>query len=167
MKRYCFDMSGISNSLEVMPADIHRSMWARMETILASGEIAVTTEIYEEMTHIPGTVGDCIRTNMDSLLLEVGQDHWDWKTYLRHAADLQAKYETVISDFHAGRKNTICLNDLSIVALAKTLALPVVSMEAKVMQVSVSKKRIPEVCGLEGLTHYDFSEFLRKEGITI
>ena len=80
---------------------------------------------------------------------------------------MQSTYETVISEFNGNRKNTICLNDISIIALGKTLILPVVSMEAKAVQISDTKKRIPEVCNLESVTHYDFSEFLRKEGITI
>jgi len=73
MKKYCFDMSGISNPLEAMPEDIHRSMWAKIKAIFASGQIAVTKEIYDEMTHIPGSVGDCIRDNEQKLVLEVHQ----------------------------------------------------------------------------------------------
>ena len=150
--------------METMPIDIHKSMWASIETILASGAIALTQEIYEEMIHIPGSVGDCIRNNKDQLLLEVEQGDWDWQTYLSHASAMQVKHEGVISEFHGGRRNTVCLNDISIIALGKTLQLPVVNMEAKVVQVSATKKRIPEVCGIEGVTTYDFNDFLRKEG---
>lgn len=167
MKRYCFDMSGISTPLERMPSDIHQSLWAKIEAILASGEIAVTPEIFEEMIHIPGSVGDCIRSNEKNLVLEVGQGDWDWLAYTQHVNALQIQYEAIISEFCGGRKNTICLNDVSIIALGKTLSLPVVSMEAKLGQPSPTKKRIPEVCGLEGIDHYDFSEFLRKEGIKV
>lgn len=165
MKKYCFDMSGISHPLEIMPADIHKSMWASIETILASGAIAVTQEIYGEMIHISGPVGDCIRNNEEQLVLEVRQGDWDWEAYLAHAGTMQMTYEHVISEFNGDRKNTICLNDVSIIALGKTLQLPVVSMEAKTTQVSETKKRIPEVCGYEGVIHYDFNDFLRKEGI--
>ncbi len=167
MKRYCFDMSGISNPLEAMPIDIHRSMWALVEDIFASGIVAVTREIYDEMVHIPGPIGDCIRSNEDNLLLEVGKGDWDWETYVSHVGQMQVTYENVISECVGGRKNTVGLNDISIIALGKTLAVPVVNMEAKVTQISDRKKRIPEVCDCEGVTPYDFSEFLRKEGITI
>ena len=167
MKQYCFDMSGISNPLETIPADIHTSLWKLVSDFLVSGKVAVTKEIYEEMVYIPGPIGDVIRNNEASLLLEVEQGSWDWGAYLQHVAELQEKYEGVISEFNGGRKNTICLNDVSIIALAKALGVPVVSMEAPVVQVSNTKKRIPEVCDLEGVLHYDFSKFLRKEGIRI
>jgi hypothetical protein len=78
MKRYCFDTSGISNPLEAMPEDIHQSMWGGFKTkCLESAIIAVTQEIYAEMEHIPGTVGQCIRDNKANLIMEVGED-WDW-----------------------------------------------------------------------------------------
>ncbi len=160
-------MSGISNPLEVMPQDIHQSMWARVEALILSGDVAVTKEIYDEMYHIPGQIGDCIRANEALLVLEVEQQGWDWQTYLAHATQLQGAYEHVISEFNGGRRNTIGLNDLSIIALGKTLDLPVVSMEAPPNQISETKKRIPEVCNLEGVTHFNFSDFLRTEGITI
>ena len=165
MKKYCFDMSGISNPLENIPADIHTSFWNQVSDYLSSGKVAVTKEIYDEMVHIPGPVGEVIRKNEASLLLEVGQDGWDWEAYVQHVAELQEKYESVISEYNGDRKNTICLNDVSIIALGKALGVPVVSMEASAVQVSNTKKRIPEVCGLEDVLHYDFSDFLRKEGI--
>lgn len=166
MKKFCFDMSGISTPLELMPPDIHITMWSKVEAVLASGEVAVTKEIYDEMVHIPGTVGDCIRNCQSELVLEVEQDGWDWAAYTEIVAQMQVTYADVVSEFNGDRKNTVGLNDLSIVALGRTLGLPVVSMEANVQQVSDKKKRIPEVCALEGVTHYDFNEFLRKAGIT-
>lgn len=141
MKEYCFDMSGLSNPLETMPEDIHKTMWARICEILASGRVAVTKEIYEEMTHIPGSVGDCILKHQDQLVLEVGQDGWDWEAYTICVSEMQVKYEAVISEFNGdgggGR------------------------------QISDVKKKIPEVCGLEDVEHCNFSDFLRREGIVI
>ena len=167
MKEYCFDMSGISNPLEIMPADIHTSIWTFVGDFLVSGKVAVTKEIYEEMVHIPGSIGDRIRGNEARLVLEIGQGDWAWEAYVECVAELQEKYEKVISEYNGNRRNTICLNDISIIALGKALGVPVVSMEAEAIQVSDKKKRIPEVCHLEGVLHYDFSGFLRKEGITI
>lgn len=167
MKEYCLDMSGISNPLETIPADIHTSIWTLVGDFLVSGKVAVTKEIYDEMVHIPGLIGDRIRENEASLVLEIGQGDWDWEAYVKHVAELQEKYEKVISEYNGNRKNTLCLNDVSIIALGKALGVPVISMEAEAVQVSDKKKRIPEVCDLEGVPHYDFSGFLRKEGITI
>jgi hypothetical protein len=38
---------------------------------------------------------------------------------------MKVRHEAVISEYNGNRKNTIGLNDLTIIALAKTLGLPV------------------------------------------
>lgn len=167
MKRYCFDMSGISTPLEMMPPDIHKTMWEKITEMLASGVIAVTREIYDEMCHIGGVVGDCIKKNQGQLVLEVDQDDWDCYQYIEHVAKMQITYQKVISELNGNRKNTVGLNDISIIALGKTLRVPVVSMESETKQISDAKKRIPEVCQLEGVEHYNISRFLRAEKIII
>ena len=73
----------------------------------------------------------------------------------------------MISEYNGNRKGTVGLNDISIVALAMTLRLPLVSMEKpNVYQPSAKKMRIPDVCKVEGVNHLTFNEFLRAEGIT-
>ncbi len=162
MKRYCFDTSGISNPLESMPEDIHESMWSGFKTkCLESGIIAVTQEIYSEMEHITGSVGQCIKDNKDNLLMEIGGD-WDWGTYITHANQMEDDHRDFISEYAGGSKKTVCLNDISIVALAKTLKVPVVSMEEPVTS-GAKKLHIPDVCKLQSVEHLRFSEFLRKE----
>lgn len=166
MKRYCFDTSGLSNPLEMMPEDIHESMWRKIVSILESDSVAVTTEIYEEMTHISGIVGECVRTNRSSLVLEVNQSGWNWQSYVAHSVRMNSQYKPFISEYSGNSPKTICLNDMTIVALAKTLDLPLVSMEVSVMN-SPAKRRIPDICNAEGVEHLDFVGFLRREGIRI
>jgi hypothetical protein len=162
MKKYCFDTSGISNPLELMPEDIYESIWVNFKTkCLASGIIAVTQEIYDEMVHITGTVGQCIKQNKNNLLLEVGED-WDWGGYIDHCNKMEEDHKDCISEFIGGTKKTVGLNDISIVALGKTLKLPVVSMEVEVTAES-KKLHIPDVCKLQSVEHLTFSQFLRKE----
>ena len=162
MKKYCFDTSGISNPLESMPEDIHDSLWTGFKTkCLQSGIIGVTQEIYEEMEHIPGSVGQFIKDHKADLLMEVGED-WDWGTYITHTNKMEDTYHDFISEYCGGSKKTVCLNDISIIALAKTLGIPVVSMEEKVTAGS-KKLHIPDVCDLENIEHLNFSKFLRKE----
>jgi hypothetical protein len=81
---------------------------------------------------------------------------------------MRVTYKDVISEYNGNRKNTVCLNDLSIIALAKTLRLPVISSEKKLQTAQDSRKRqkIPDICDLEAVPHMSFNEFLRKEGIT-
>jgi hypothetical protein len=162
MKKYAFDTSGISNPLESMPEDIHESLWKNFKTkTLPSGIIAVTQEIFTEMESIPGPVGESIKSNKSNILMEVGED-WDWGAYIGHCNRMEEDHRDYISEFTGGSKKTVCLNDISIIALAKTLGIPVVSMEKPVSNDSL-KLHIPDVCRLENVDHMTFSEFCRKE----
>ena len=167
MKRYCFDTSGISNPLETMPEDIHKTMWAGFCVRIEAGHIAATTEIYEEMCHIPGPVGTCIVECKKQIVVEVGENDWDWRTYIGHVQRMQVGHKNFISEFTGGSARTICLNDLTIIALAKTLGLPLVSMERLVSEEPGSRKRrIPNICNAEGVEHLAFNNFLRREGLS-
>lgn len=74
----------------------------------------------------------------------------------------------MISEYNGNRKSTAGLNDISIIALAMTLGLPLISMETQnVYQPSQKKMRIPDVCAAEGVLHLTFNDFLRAEGITL
>src|ERR1700739_1566964 len=140
-------MSGLSTPLENMPEDIHKILWGKVAKIIASGKFAVTTEIYEELTHLPGPIGECVKAHEASLALEVEEETWDWPTYLAHIERMRVTYKSVISEYNGNRKNTVCLNDLSIIALAKTLGLPVISSEKKLQTAQDSQKRqkIPDI----------------------
>jgi Domain of unknown function (DUF4411) len=166
MKKYCFDTSGISTPLELMPEDIHQSVWTRIKTLIASGIFAVTAEIYDEMTHITGTVGECIIANKAALLLEVSEGDWDWESYTKHTTRMQDDYKQFISEFNNGLKGTVCITELSIIALAKTLAIPLVQMESAVNNDASKKRRIPDICGIEKVDCLQFSQFCRKENLT-
>lgn len=117
------------------------------------------------MVRIPGLLGACIRDSRRVLVLEVTAAEWDWQTYVRHAREMQLRYETFISERHGGRKGTVGLNDLSVIALAKTLRLPMVSMEKPVLDPTSSKRTIPNICQEEVVEHLTFNDFLRREGI--
>jgi Domain of unknown function (DUF4411) len=164
MKKHCFDTSGISNPLETMPEDIHESAWVKIKEKISSGEIAVTREIYDEMVHIVGSVGQCIKDSESELLLEVGEGDWDYATYTAEAARMQETYAAFIAE-NTGRAGTVGINDISIIALAKTLNLPVVSMESAVSNDASLKRRIPDICKLEGIQHMYFSDYCRAEGL--
>jgi hypothetical protein len=140
--------------------------WLKVIEVFESGAIAVTQEIYDEMIHIPGTIGGWINANKKTVLLEVNQSGWDSEAYVKHSSDMNAAHHDYISEYTGGSPKTVCLNDISIIALAKALGLPVVSMEVRVMKQSGStKRRIPDVCDLEKVEHLTFNDFLRREKI--
>jgi hypothetical protein len=167
MKAYCLDTSGVSAPLEFMPEDIHPSIWSGVADLVKAGKFAVTAEIYDELFHLPGPLGECMKANEDHLQLEVEEDSWDWKTYILQYELLKATYGAVISEYNSNRKNTVGLKDLTIIALAKTLKLPVVSSEKRLnaMQESDKRQKIPDICDKEGVVHMTFNDLRRAEGI--
>jgi hypothetical protein len=167
MKKYCLDTSGLSTPLEFMPEDIHEAMWAKVAALVTSGTFAATVEIYEELKHLPGRIGECIKANDAALQMELEEEHWDWQTYLTHYEAMKIKHAAVISEYNGNRKGTIGLKDLTIIALAKTLGLPVISSEKKtnIGQDSDKRQKIPDICDKEGVKHLDFNDLLRAEGI--
>lgn len=168
MKAYCLDTSGLSTPLENMPEDIHSTLWAKISEVVTSDKFAVTKEIYDELVKLPGPIGRCIAANKDLMQLEIEEDTWDWQSYVEHFERMRIAYQNVIAEYNGNRKNTIGLNDLSIVALAKTMKLPVVSSEKRtgVTQDSVKRQKIPDICAKEGVAHISFNDLLRAEGIT-
>jgi hypothetical protein len=75
---------------------------------------------------------------------------------------MRTTHHDIISEYNGGRKGTVGLNDVSIVALAKTLGLPVISMESPNFQSTDKRVRIPGLCAKEGVEHLTFNEFLTK-----
>src|SRR4029079_15831728 len=102
-----------------MPEDIHGTLWTKVAKVVEAEKFAVTAEIYDELVHLPGSVGEYIKHNKAKLQLEIEESNWDWKTYLTHVERMRIKYAAVISEYNGNRKNTIGLNDLSIIALGK------------------------------------------------
>lgn len=167
MKKYCFDTSAISNPLETMPEDIHTSLWAEVRARIAAGIFAVTREIFDEMAHIQGATGECIRANELNLLLEVNDRSWPFERYIEHAARMQIDHARFIRENLGDRRGTVGINDISIIALGKCLGLPVVSMEKRKAHQNGKLRQIPDICDSEGICHMTFNEFLRAEWIRI
>ena len=163
MPKYCVDTSGLSHPYEEIPEDIHPSLWKRVRETIASGHVAVTQEIFEEAVNIQGGLGDYLNSSKSIILYEVQKGVWNWQDYIRIAAKMQTDHKSFIREFCGGSPKTVCLNDISIIALAKTLRLPVLSMEKPVDKNS-KKRHIPDICTAEDVPHLSFNEFCRREG---
>jgi hypothetical protein len=168
MHKYCLDTSGISNPLAQMPEDIFAGLWGKIAKLVENGFFCCTTEIADEYQHIEGNMGRRLSAHKASMVYEIGQDNWDWAAYVGHVNHIISTYRQFISEYNSNRKNTVGLSDVSIVALAKTLNLPVVSMEGlDGGQTSATKMRIPRLCKQEGVKHLTFNDLLRAEGLSI
>lgn len=168
MRKYVFDTSGLSNPLEVMPEDIHVTLWGKVMTIFSTGHVCVNTEIFEEMILIDGYVGSQLINMESAIKLEIGDEDWSWQRYLEIFNQMKSTHVDYISEYNQDRKGTIGLNDLSIIAMAKTLGIPLVNMEKETMIIDPKSKRrrIPDICKAEGVQSISFNEFLRAEAIS-
>lgn len=168
MHRYCLDTSWISSPLLEIPPDVHVTLWRRVQTLIMDKVFCWNTEIAEELLgSIPEDIGNVISSVDSDCRYEIGDDSWDWNSYLEEIDNFRNRYRSFISEYNGNRKKTIGLNDCSIVCLAKILKLPVASMEIRPGQRSDSKMRIPELCEREGVAHFNFNELLRAEKITV
>jgi len=167
MFRYCLDTSWISNPILDMPPDVHVTLWSRIIELLKGGTFCWNTEIWEELNgSISGEVGESLAKCNEGMCFEVGVGDWDWPKYLEYVDLMRTEYGQYISEYNGDRKGTVNLKDCSIVCLAKTLQLPVASMEKPWRQRSEMKMRIPELCDREGIEHYDLTRLMRAEGLT-
>lgn len=168
MARYCLDTSWITNPLLENPPDVHATLWSRIIDLIDSGAFCWNTEIWEEMN---GSISDVkVAASLDAChkdkgCYEVLQDHWDWQSYTQRYEAMKVAYKPYISELNNNRKSTVGLNDCSIVCLAKTLGLPVASMESPPGQPSQTRMRIPELCRRENVKHFNLTELFRNEGI--
>jgi hypothetical protein len=163
MPKYCVDTSGLSHPYEEIPEDIHSSLWTSVRNIIAGGHVAVTQEIFNEAVNIRGGLGAYLNGNKAIILYELQKGNWNWQGYVGTAAKMQIDHKPFIREFCGGSPKTVCLNDISIIALAKTLNLPVLSMEKTVAK-NAKKRHIPDICAAEGVPHLSFNEFCRREG---
>lgn len=166
MKRYCLDTSGFSTPHIQLPEEVslYRPIWDCVIATIESGVIGVTAEVYEELCHITGDVGECIRASKSKLLMEVDDPSWDGAGYIAHFNRMQKVHREWIAEYAMkSRAKTICLEDLTAVALAKRLKLPLISSESSAGD-SPKHKRIPDICALENVVAYTFNDFLKIEG---
>jgi Domain of unknown function (DUF4411) len=160
-------MSGLITPIQGMPEDIHVSLWGQICDRVKAGIFATTAEVYDELTHIPGDVGQCIQDHEAQIKLEIGSGDWDFAVYLAHFDHYHSKYEPFINGT-GGSKMSLSMPDFSICVLRKTLALPVVSMETPCAHnPGTMSRKIPDVCAAESVVRMTFNYLLRAEGITI
>ena len=99
------------------------------------------------------------------MVYEVGRGEWNWQAYISHSNRCQDRYKEHISEYNGGSPKMICLNDMTVICLAKTLALPLVQEEVEIKQ--GPKKRIANICRYESVVPLWFNDFLRKEKIKL
>ncbi len=147
------------------------SLWSQVILRLEAGVFCWNVEIAKELESIDlGGLGDYLKRHRKRCCLEVGIGDWPWQDYVQLLDDWRLRFRGFLSEYNGNRKGTINNNDLSIVALAKTLKLPVVSMEKRNTNKgppSSAKLRIPDLCDRERVTHLFFNDFLKKEGIRV
>lgn len=142
--------------------------WRLVLSAVNGGLFCWNKEIQKELDSIYGDTGDCLRACNGLCCYDIGAGSWPWQEYITTFEAMRVKYTQYISEYNGNRKDTVGINDVSIVSFAKTMKLPLLSMEKPNRgQASQKKMRIPDVCAAENVKHINFTEFLRAEGIKI
>jgi len=151
-----------------MPPDIHETLWRVLANLVDAGTFCWNKEIWNEIDgSIYGDIAQNLKAaNKAGCLYDLDDPSWDVRSYIDNQNDLCARYSGYIAEYN-GKDNTVGLNDVSIIALAKTLNKPVASMERENTNPgsSLIRMRIPELCSREKIPHLNFVQLLRKEGV--
>lgn len=168
MPRYCLDTSGVSNPWHALPERVFPTLWVKVRACIENDCFCWNDNIAVELRNFKGAIGDALRNRERFCRYRNGSPNWPYDDYSILLDDWKDKYRQYIREFNKNRKHTIGLADLSIVALAKTLELPVVSMErSNPDNPSMTKLRIPDLCNREDVPHLNFVEFLEAEGVVV
>lgn len=168
MFEYCLDTSGLSNPYIEVPPTIYKTLWQIVYDLIDVRTFCWTKEIDSQLSLIRGDLGAKLREQSSHCCYEIGTDNWPWREYIDTIDEWHYVYQENISEYNGNRKNTIDLADLSIVALAKVLEKPVLSMEKPSPIFSSSRRlRIPDLCVSEDVEHVDFNTVLLQRRIVI
>ena len=156
-KRLCVDTSGLTQPFRTYRQSIFPRLWRDVFEILASGEAAMTQEIFDEITAGRGDaltnhVGMCRR----QLVLDVGDQQMSG--YINVNSAMIGRHRSFVAEY-CNRDDTVGINDISIIAQAKHLGLPLLSMETSRAN-SQKRRGIPDICATDGVRHLEFQDFL-------
>ncbi len=167
MPKYCLDTSGLSNPYVNMPEAVYPTVWNPIYSLIQSNLLCWNEEIDAELQLIQGKLHSVLKNASKQCCYKIDDTTWAWQSYLNTYKTWDAKYYAYISEYNNNRKNTIGKNDISIVALSKTLNLPLISMEVPVSVDAKKRLHIPDLCSKEGIKHLTFNELLIAEKIII
>lgn len=168
MPKYCLDTSGLSKPFIDLPQHVFPTLWQKVGECIANDCFCWNDDIAEQFERLVEPLQSLLKNRERTCRFRDNDVSWPYDKYIALVSEWQTAYKQYISEFNDNRKDTIGLTDLSIVALAKTLTLPVVSMERpNSNQPSEKKIRIPELCEREKIKHLTFVEFLEAENIVV
>lgn len=156
-KKLCIDTSGLTQPFRTYRQSIFPRLWNDVFAILASGEVAMTQEIFDEI--VAGR-GDPLTTHVAScrqhLVMDVG--HQQMNGYVGVNSAMIGRHRNFIAEY-CNRQDTVGVNDISIISQAKHLGLPLLSMESSRAN-SQRRRGIPDICSADGVQHLEFQDFL-------
>ena len=79
--------------------EVFASVWDQVIERFCGGVIGVTKEIYDEMLHIPGRLGECVKQNKGNLLMELNDKSWNWQLYVDHGTRMLVDHKNFISEY--------------------------------------------------------------------
>lgn len=168
MTNYCLDTSGVSKPWLELPVRVFPTLWLKVWDRIENDCFCWNDEIAQEIDRLDDPLRKKLKSREHVCRFRNDSTLWPYGNYSNLILEWERKYSQYIQENHGNRTGTIGRADLSIVALAKTLTLPIVSMERpNTSSPSKTKIRIPELCKRENITHLNFVEFLEAEGVVV
>lgn len=152
MATYSFDTSVIINGRrDLLPPNVFLSPWARMEDMIAAGDIQCTDVVRDEL----------IRRDDDACNWAKAQDG----LFLPLTEELQAKTAEVLAVHPrlTGKGGGRNMADPFVIGLAMTFTGGVVVTE-EIQTGNLTKPRIPDVCNALGVRWVNLVGFITEQG---
>ena len=150
---YCVDTSGwLDGWQRYYPPDVFPSLWAKLDELIATGEIVSSEEVYVELERKADDLHDWVKARKQMLvpLSERVQ---------QLAAELLSEYPRLVDTLH-GRSKA----DPFVIATAMDMNAVVVTGE--VASGRLDKPRIPNVCRAKGIGCISFLQMIRNLRLT-
>ena len=150
---YCVDTSGwLDGWQRYYPLDVFPSLWARLDELIATGEIVSSEEVYVELERKADDLHDWVKARKQMLvpLSERVQ---------QLAAELLSEYPRLV-DTLRGRSKA----DPFVIATAMDMNAVVVSGEVQTGR--LDKPRIPDICQAKGIGCISFLQMIRDLKLT-
>jgi predicted nucleic acid-binding protein len=150
---YCVDTSGwLDGWQRHYPADVFPTLWAKLDDVIASGEIITSEEVYLEIKRKADDLHDWIQARKQMLV------PLDESIQMR-AITLLGEFPRLVDTLRGRGKADPFV-------LATAIERNAVVVTGEVVTGNMEKPRIPDVCKVKGIRCVNFLQMIRELRIT-
>lgn len=156
--RYCIDTNVIVSFIkktdnEFYGSDVFKPQWDFLESLIVTGAIIATREVEAELTKACRVIPEMAvwLKKHKYMFVDVEED------------DQLESAKKILKEYPVYGFTDNYLGDLSVMTLADSMNIAVISLEGETPGKAVNRPKIPNVCNEFNIDHVSFSGFLRRE----